>query len=92
MITTQNLNEHVRIEANEDTGVATIVLERPARRNAVDRPTAEALSAAFRRFEAEPAWQYFQVRRKRAIKQCHSAGTVKGKAARQSGASKHTPR
>ncbi|MFM0499450.1 crotonase/enoyl-CoA hydratase family protein [Paraburkholderia caffeinilytica] len=57
MITTQNLNDHVRIEANEDTGVATIVLERPARRNAVDRPTAEALSAAFRRFEAEPAWR-----------------------------------
>ncbi|HZZ06758.1 crotonase/enoyl-CoA hydratase family protein [Paraburkholderia sp.] len=57
MITTQNLNEHVRIEANEDTGVATIVLERPMRRNAVDRPTAEALSTAFRRFEAEPAWR-----------------------------------
>ncbi|MFM0635471.1 crotonase/enoyl-CoA hydratase family protein [Paraburkholderia metrosideri] len=57
MITTQSLNEHVRIEANEDTGVATIVLERPLRRNAVDRPTAEALNAAFRRFEAEPAWR-----------------------------------
>ncbi|MFL9983942.1 crotonase/enoyl-CoA hydratase family protein [Paraburkholderia sediminicola] len=57
MITTQNLNEHVRIEANEDTGVATIVLARPARRNAVDRPTAEALSAAFLRFEAESAWR-----------------------------------
>ncbi|WP_281663597.1 crotonase/enoyl-CoA hydratase family protein [Paraburkholderia fungorum] len=57
MITTQHLNEHVRIEANEDTGVATIVLQRPARRNAVDRPTAEALSAAFVRFEAEPAWR-----------------------------------
>ncbi|MFM0733308.1 crotonase/enoyl-CoA hydratase family protein [Paraburkholderia sediminicola] len=57
MITTQNLNEHVRIEANEDTGVATIVLERPLRRNAVDRPTAEALSAAFQRFEAAPEWR-----------------------------------
>jgi enoyl-CoA hydratase len=57
MITTQNLNDHVRIESNEDIGVATIVLERPMRRNAVDRPTAEALSAAFRRFEAEPAWR-----------------------------------
>ncbi|MEZ0602722.1 crotonase/enoyl-CoA hydratase family protein [Paraburkholderia sp. IW21] len=57
MITTQDLNEHVRIEANEDTGVATIVLERPARRNAVDRPTADALSAAFRCFETEPAWR-----------------------------------
>ncbi|HEX3380661.1 MAG TPA: enoyl-CoA hydratase, partial [Paraburkholderia sp.] len=32
MITTQNFNEYVRIEANEDIGVATIVLERPARR------------------------------------------------------------
>ncbi|KFX62949.1 crotonase/enoyl-CoA hydratase family protein [Paraburkholderia fungorum] len=57
MITTQHLNEHVRIEANEDTGVATIVLQRPARRNAVDRPTAQALSEAFVRFEAEPAWR-----------------------------------
>ncbi|WP_341313131.1 crotonase/enoyl-CoA hydratase family protein [Paraburkholderia sp. IMGN_8] len=57
MISTQNFNEHVRIEADEATGVATIVLDRPARRNAVDRPTADALSAAFRRFEAEPAWR-----------------------------------
>ncbi|USU16927.1 crotonase/enoyl-CoA hydratase family protein [Paraburkholderia fungorum] len=57
MITTQHLNKHVRIEANEDTGVATIVLQRPARRNAVDRPTADALSEAFVRFEAEPAWR-----------------------------------
>ncbi|TDY25350.1 enoyl-CoA hydratase [Paraburkholderia sp. BL6665CI2N2] len=57
MITTQNFNDHVRIEADRDIGVATIVLERPARRNAVDRPVAEALSAAFARFEAEPAWR-----------------------------------
>lgn len=57
MITTQNFNEHVRIEADDDSGVATIVLERPARRNAVDRPVADALSAAFSRFEAEPAWR-----------------------------------
>ena len=57
MITTQNFNENVRIEANEDTGVATIVLDRPARRNAVDRPTAEALSAAFRCFDAAPGWR-----------------------------------
>jgi enoyl-CoA hydratase len=33
------------------------VLERPARRNAVDRPTADALGAAFQRFEAESAWR-----------------------------------
>jgi enoyl-CoA hydratase len=57
MITTQNFNEYVRIEADEASGVATIVLERPARRNAVDRPVADALSAAFGRFEAEPAWR-----------------------------------
>ncbi|WP_109482374.1 crotonase/enoyl-CoA hydratase family protein [Paraburkholderia sp. C35] len=37
--------------------VATIVIDRPARRNAIDRPTAEALSAAFRRFEANDAWR-----------------------------------
>ncbi|MGF6726323.1 enoyl-CoA hydratase [Paraburkholderia sp. GAS41] len=54
-MTSEHFGEHVRIEASER--VATIVLERPARRNAVDRPTADALSAAFRRFEAEPQWR-----------------------------------
>jgi enoyl-CoA hydratase len=53
-MTSEHFGEHVRIEASET--VATIVLERPACRNAVDRPTADALSAAFRRFEAEPRW------------------------------------
>jgi enoyl-CoA hydratase len=57
MIPTQNFSEYVRIESNEDNGVATIVLERPARRNAVDRLVAQALSDAFSRFEAEPAWR-----------------------------------
>lgn len=33
--------------------VATITLDRPDQRNAVDRPTAEALRAAFERFEAD---------------------------------------
>ncbi|MBB5410665.1 enoyl-CoA hydratase [Paraburkholderia sp. HC6.4b] len=56
MIAFQYFNNHVRIESNDGNGVATIVLERPARRNAVDRQVAEALSAAFSRFEAEPAW------------------------------------
>jgi enoyl-CoA hydratase len=53
-MTPEHFGEHVRIEASET--VATIVLERPTCRNAVDRPTADALSAAFRRFEAEPRW------------------------------------
>jgi enoyl-CoA hydratase len=57
MVTTHSFNEYVRIEADQDLGIATIVLERPARRNAVDRPVADALSAAFSRFEAEPAWR-----------------------------------
>ena len=34
--------------------VTTVVLSRPERRNAVDRPTAEALAAAFREVEADP--------------------------------------
>ena len=51
----EHFGDHVRIEASG--AVATIVLERPARRNAVDRPTADALRAAFERFEAEPAWR-----------------------------------
>ena len=54
-MTSEHFGEHVRIEASET--VATIVLERPACRNAVDRPTADALSAAFRRFEAESRWR-----------------------------------
>lgn len=57
MISTQNFNQYVRVEANRDNGVATIVLERPERRNAVDRLVADALSAAFQCFEAEPAWR-----------------------------------
>lgn len=35
--------------------VWTVILDRPARRNAVDRAAAEQLAAAFRRFEADPA-------------------------------------
>jgi enoyl-CoA hydratase len=41
----------VRVE-RRDT-IATIVLERPETRNAVDRPTAEALADAFRAFERD---------------------------------------
>jgi enoyl-CoA hydratase len=44
----------VRIEASER--VATIVLDRPAHRNAIDRPTANALADAFMRFEANSHW------------------------------------
>jgi enoyl-CoA hydratase len=60
---TEQFGEHVRIETAQKSStaqnsqvvspldaVATIVIDRPARRNAVDRPTAEALAAAFRRF------------------------------------------
>ncbi|KXU90863.1 enoyl-CoA hydratase [Paraburkholderia monticola] len=57
MIASEYFNDHVRIESNDEKGVATIVLDRPARRNAVDRQVADALSAAFGRFEAEPAWR-----------------------------------
>jgi enoyl-CoA hydratase len=41
----------VRTETAEH--VTTVILSRPDRRNAVDRPTAEALSAAFEAFEAD---------------------------------------
>ncbi|WP_428983570.1 crotonase/enoyl-CoA hydratase family protein [Paraburkholderia phymatum] len=66
----QQFGEHVRIETAQKTAiaqnqqladppdaVATIVIDRPARRNAVDRPTADALSAALRHFEANDAWR-----------------------------------
>ena len=42
----------VRIERNGP--VTTVILSRPEARNAVDRPTAEALAAAFRAFDEEP--------------------------------------
>lgn len=51
----ERFGEHVRIEPIES--VATIVLDRRERRNAVDGPTAAALCAAFERFEQEPAWR-----------------------------------
>jgi enoyl-CoA hydratase len=61
---TETFGPFVRIEtvqrepvAQSAAAVATIVLERPERRNAVDRPTADALCAAFRRFEANDAWR-----------------------------------
>jgi enoyl-CoA hydratase len=41
----------VRVEKNGH--VTTVILDRAARRNAVDRATAEALAAAFRAFEAD---------------------------------------
>jgi enoyl-CoA hydratase len=44
--------EAVRIE--RDGSVWTILLNRPERRNAVDGPTAAALAAAFREFDADP--------------------------------------
>jgi enoyl-CoA hydratase len=33
--------------------VTTVIIDRPEARNAIDRPTAEALTAAFRRFDAD---------------------------------------
>ncbi|WP_322058689.1 crotonase/enoyl-CoA hydratase family protein [Paraburkholderia sp. J63] len=52
---TETFGNHVRIEARNQ--IATIVLDRPERRNAIDRTVAEALAAAFARFEANPQWR-----------------------------------
>ena len=43
------------VRTDTDGPVATITLHRPAQRNAVDGPTAEALRQAFEAFEADPA-------------------------------------
>jgi enoyl-CoA hydratase len=43
----------VRVET--DGPVAVVTIDRPAVRNAVDGPTADALAAAFRAFDADPA-------------------------------------
>lgn len=42
----------VRVE--RDGPVTTVILDRPAARNAVDGPTARALADAFRAFDADP--------------------------------------
>lgn len=43
------------IRTEQDGSVTTIVLDRPHARNAIDRPTAEALVAAVRAFDADDA-------------------------------------
>lgn len=42
-----------RVRVERDGPVTTVVLDRPERRNAVDRETAQALADAFRAFEAD---------------------------------------
>jgi enoyl-CoA hydratase len=42
------------IHYETDSAVATVTIDRPELANAVDRPTAEALVDAFRRFDADP--------------------------------------
>src|SRR5438552_3026926 len=44
--------EHVRVEHNGE--VTTVILERPQVRNAVDRPTGDALVKAFLAFDQDP--------------------------------------
>ncbi|BBP98754.1 enoyl-CoA hydratase [Burkholderia sp. SFA1] len=52
----ESVGEHVRMEQlARDPRVVTIVLDRPARRNAADRGIANALREAFERFEADDA-------------------------------------
>lgn len=51
----ETFGAHVRIESRGHR--ATIVLDRPARRNAIDRTVADALHAAFARFESNPHWR-----------------------------------
>ena len=43
------------IEFRSEGAVAVITINRPEVANAIDRPTAAALAAAFRRFDADPA-------------------------------------
>ncbi len=45
------MTETVRVE--RDGAIVTVILDRPEVRNAVDRPTAEALCEAFRTFDAD---------------------------------------
>jgi len=52
--TVTHFGEHVRLELHPlDPRIATVVLDRPERRNAVDRSVANALRAAFEAFDAD---------------------------------------
>ena len=42
------------VRSEKNGAVTTVILSRPDRRNAVDRPTAEALSEAFLAFDRDP--------------------------------------
>src|SRR5215510_8703413 len=46
--------ERPSVRSETQSAVATIILDRPDRRNAIDRPTGQALLAAFRGFERDP--------------------------------------
>ena len=47
--------DHPTVSVEHDGPVTIVTLSRPAARNAVDRPTAEALASAFAAFDADPA-------------------------------------
>ncbi|MEQ8798027.1 MAG: crotonase/enoyl-CoA hydratase family protein [Salinisphaeraceae bacterium] len=47
-------NSTASVLTRRDGDILIVTINRPEARNAVDRPTAEALSAAFAQFEAEP--------------------------------------
>ena len=47
------MTEHA-VQVERSGPVTTVLLHRPARRNAVDGPAAAALAAAFRAFDADP--------------------------------------
>lgn len=50
-----SLGSYPMIDVHDEGPVRVVALDRPDRRNAVDGPTAEALSAAFRDFDVDPA-------------------------------------
>ncbi|MBI4989401.1 MAG: crotonase/enoyl-CoA hydratase family protein [Rhodocyclales bacterium] len=51
---TANYGDEVNVRIEKKDRVTTVILDRPQKRNAVDRPTATALAEAFRAFEADP--------------------------------------
>ena len=49
------MSEHQNVYVESNDAVTTVILDRPEARNAVDRPTADALAAAFLAFEKDEA-------------------------------------
>ena len=62
------------VHVERDGAVTTVVIDRPAARNAIDRATAEALATAFREFDADPAGVFWGRINGKSLRWCSPRG------------------